>query len=348
MMNNRNCLIFILFIIFCGSLICGNETYKDSFSELIDAIYNSEYTKVHRLLRQGVDPNPRDESDECPLIIAANNLVDQKMVRLLLENGADVNQTSEIYNSNTALMLIMNLYNEPMVHLLIEAGADLNHQDEKGMTALMYAQGPEITNLLIQKGARLDIVDCEGRTALFHAVIGNRYEKTKCLLENGAEVNITDHYGLIPLVYAWHKGDDPIVELLSKRSITTDEFDFLINCIQNTLSRDNLQTITRCENKVLLRKGLFFALYHGNLELIEYLKNCLDFNRRIVFLGYHSYPIYIAIGRNNLELVQYLVKIGVDLGLEDQKGIDVLKFARFSGKHRIYLYLKSILSEEKE
>jgi ankyrin repeat protein len=51
----------------------------------------------------------------------------------------------------------------------LEKGADINAQDERGMTALMWAAhmgDPEMTRLLISKGAKLNIRNNDGFTAL--------------------------------------------------------------------------------------------------------------------------------------------------------------------------------------
>lgn len=62
---------------------------------------------------------------------------DMTTVKKLLEYGASVNERS---NGMTPLMIAARYNQVEIVKLLIEKGADLKVKDEKGITALKYAQ----------------------------------------------------------------------------------------------------------------------------------------------------------------------------------------------------------------
>ncbi len=62
---------------------------------------------------------------------------DVEAVKKFIEYGADVNQTS---NGKTPLMLAARYNNVEIMKLLIDRGATVSTKDEKGYTALKYAE----------------------------------------------------------------------------------------------------------------------------------------------------------------------------------------------------------------
>jgi ankyrin repeat protein len=80
-----------------------------------------------------------------------------ELVRLLIENGADLNVTAK-YNLS-ALMLALIAQHVVAAQLLIEAGADVNIRSSPlfyGRSALFLAEvggHAELVTLLLQKGA---------------------------------------------------------------------------------------------------------------------------------------------------------------------------------------------------
>ena len=106
--------------------------------DLISAVVRGEVNAVSELLQQNVDVNFTTSSIEegfiSPLHVAvANN--ETEILRLLLENGADVNKENE--DGETPIFLA--LYEETddiILEFLLKYGADVNHQDKAGHNAL--------------------------------------------------------------------------------------------------------------------------------------------------------------------------------------------------------------------
>jgi len=162
-----------------------------------------------------------------PLYYSLYNGYDE-MVKLLIENGADVNIQDDY--GKTPLQLAVEYNNDEMVKLLIENGADLNIQNndtsalsemEPGMgnTSLHWAiyNNTEMAELLIEMGAQnpntdLNIENKWGETPLKLALEREESEIVQLLIENlinvGADLNIPDKYGTTLLSYLAGIGED--------------------------------------------------------------------------------------------------------------------------------------------
>ena len=74
------------------------------------------------------------DNNEEFLSLTEENLNEMK---ILLENGADINSQDE--NGFSALIMATNKNNLDMVKFLLENGANINLQDQFGWSALIYA-----------------------------------------------------------------------------------------------------------------------------------------------------------------------------------------------------------------
>ena len=110
------------------------------------AIQSGDISIIQTLLENGADPNLSDETDdgfaaESPLMMAAGTFFATNradMVRLLIQQGADVNQQDAI--GQTALMSALCYSDIAVIEALLEANADPNIEDKEGNTALMLAE----------------------------------------------------------------------------------------------------------------------------------------------------------------------------------------------------------------
>lgn len=71
-----------------------------------------------------------------PLCIAISKS-DNGTAKKIIEYGADVNET---FNGMTPLMIASRYNNVEMIKILLEKGADISAKDERGNTALKYAE----------------------------------------------------------------------------------------------------------------------------------------------------------------------------------------------------------------
>ena len=118
---------------------------------------------------------------------------DVAKVRLLLDQGADVNKASRL--GRTPLLVAAETYGTlETVRLLLQKGADVNVVDSAGITPLIaaaYVDNTAVAKLLIEKSANLDAKSLSGQTgtALMGAASNGNLELTRLLLAQKADVN---------------------------------------------------------------------------------------------------------------------------------------------------------------
>ena len=103
---------------------------------VIDSKREDRVEAASILIRAKAHINPTGTFVLSPLMHAVDNL---ELVKLLIANGADVNQKN--FRGSTALMAAAIDGIPSVVRYLLEQGADVNASDKDGTTALMFAEG---------------------------------------------------------------------------------------------------------------------------------------------------------------------------------------------------------------
>ena len=141
--------------------LSGSETSL----ELFDAIEQSDFGKVWRLVKSGRGLQEEDpESGLTPLALAAE-MGQTEVVRILLENEVDPNWGGSV----TPLEAAVLEGNPEIVDLLVQAGADVNRPVEEGFTPLMSAAtmgNGRIARQLLNAGAKTRLKNADGDTAM--------------------------------------------------------------------------------------------------------------------------------------------------------------------------------------
>jgi len=204
------------------------------------ACANGNSGAVAKLLAAGADPNIANRGGETPLMACANTGAEEG-IRALLKRGADVN-AKEGKDDQTALMWAAAEKHPQVVRALVKNGANVaarsrlvakpdpyiveisldqsiwgsNYPDTTrwqeqsgGFTALYFAaQAGDIDSarILIKAGADIDAPHVEWGSALNISIASGHEDFALFLLEQGADANTSDAWGVSPLHYALYKG----------------------------------------------------------------------------------------------------------------------------------------------
>ena len=175
---------------------------------LVVAVKQNLPKAVECLLKHGADVDK-------PVLEAIGDSLNPSMVKILLDFNIDLNQKNGIilhtairqphrYGSQTQQCQLLK-----MVEILLESGADPNIKTERGYTAghtLMDTNNISeddkcvIFGLLLKFGLELEERTGEGQTPLMLSARQQSEQTTKCLVEAGANVNVTDNMGNSPLL----------------------------------------------------------------------------------------------------------------------------------------------------
>jgi uncharacterized protein len=204
-----------------------NPAMFNSSTPLIAAAANEQLECAKWLLSKGAQRahiNAAGWREWTALHYAAAIDNNERMLQLLLTNGADVHACNE-GGGDALCILASNAGSVQCTKLLLAAGADAAHTDSKGTAALHIAvdQGKtELVQLLLQRGAAVLLNSlypkgcaCCGNVT---AVMDSKQPViTKMLLAAGADVHIRSSTGNTCLhIAAQHSYSVPVVCLLIK------------------------------------------------------------------------------------------------------------------------------------
>ncbi|MEM8733144.1 MAG: ankyrin repeat domain-containing protein [Planctomycetota bacterium] len=212
----------------------GGRHPRRGMSALHLAIENGHYELGEELLKLGADPNdqrcgftplhnltwvrkpPRgDNVDGAPPPIGSGNMTSLQFIRVLVENGADVNARLKKGSSGrgkmshkgaTPFLFASRRDDIPMMKLLLELGADPTIPNVDNCTPLLVAAGIgtlapgeeagteeealEAVELLLSLGADINHVDDNGETAMHGATYKSLPRMVNYLAVRGADVNV--------------------------------------------------------------------------------------------------------------------------------------------------------------
>ena len=196
--------IFLLpiFLAICAVIIAFISNSADKKTNLARAVMSRDYDRAEMILENGADPDVKDEYGRTLLMcIAARETYisaedknryeyvseynredpdgeDMKMMAILLEHGADIDAT------------------------VTDCGDNKNHEYEEGGWTDIYANSEH---------------QC-GNTALFYAVRYRSPEMVEFLIDNGADVNVSNACGFTPLLICadTRNDDDGGLEIASE------------------------------------------------------------------------------------------------------------------------------------
>jgi len=199
-------------------------TYKDVLNfNLMVAASKGYVSEIHRIIKNGADPDTKTYGNITPLMYAvANNQLDA--VNALLSYKIDANVMT-IY-SETPLLAAVKNGNVEIAETLIRDSADINVSDRYGATPLHYASIYGyfyVADMLLYYEAATYKKSNDGTTPLMAAAWAGYSDIADLLIQNGANPEDADNLGFTPFLVAAQNGDTVIMEILINRKINLYE-----------------------------------------------------------------------------------------------------------------------------
>ncbi|KAJ5067903.1 ankyrin repeat-containing protein [Anaeramoeba ignava] len=318
-----------------------NELKKNSQPILNFALENKNSLEMIQLLiSKGANPNSTDKKQKNALHSAILNKCELEIIEFLINSKIEINSIDD--EKKTALDYSINIQREnqmEIVKLLVENGADVNIATHQSKYPLHFAcqieNSFEIVKFLVEKGADINVKNIWNETPLHLACQQKSFKIITFLIEKGADINLqtslvfNDKY-LSPLHIACKKNSFNIVKLLiekeAKINIKTQEEETPLHfaCQQNSFEIV----------KFLVEKGADInaqSIWNETpLHIACEQKNSIEIVKFLVEKGAdltlktrtEETPLHLACQQeNSLEVVKFLLEKGLDLLIE--KGADI-------------------------
>lgn len=189
----------------------------DGYFPLYDAVLKNNLEIIKLLLAKGADINKRTKSGYSSLELAVRH-ENIEIAEFLIKNGIDVNTVEEDFGHSPLYKAAITNNDLHMVKLLVENGANINQKDKYGESILYEAtayENIEIVKFLVDNGVDVNIQNNDGCTALHNAIYSERMDIAKILVDAGADVNLQDKDGNTPanILLKYYLMDENYLEL---------------------------------------------------------------------------------------------------------------------------------------
>jgi len=273
---------------------------------------------------------------DCHRHTALHLTSDLKAAMSLLEDGADVE--AENVDGLRPIHCAVRRRLVELVELLIQHGANANAADVFGNTPLHNAvcHGLDIVQSLVQHGSKVNVQNIDGKTPLHIAVDRQQSGVVVFLLNQDADVGLTDVWRNTPFHYvtcgllAASEVAESVVKRLTKESQHL--------CIQNAVNVSmsmHIATYGTADNQFYEVNAARLSNKHAtiadNLNSLCQIKTDTDCNKNAPL--HHAVGVYgqfkmFKISTDVINTVEFLVKCGADINVQNNDGLTPLHVAR--------------------
>lgn len=269
---------------------------------LFQCIQQHDLLGFQQQLTIGIEVNQLDLERETTLLINAIDRNWLEGVQVLIDAGADVNQTACC--ESAPILSAIQVGNIEILQILLGHGANPNVAClGQPLTEAMRADRFDMAGLLVEAGINVNTLSESGRTSLMAAATG-KLAWVRYLISVGADANIVDNDGNSALVMAAYSGHQKI-------------FDYLYALTDGEEQRQYSQSVLPIG--LLYQERLRDTLTHrfaaavaqGNIsDLIRMLAEGADINK---LNANGENALHVAATRGQLAVVNLLIQAGANL-----------------------------------
>ncbi len=295
--------------------------FSHSFaSELTDACFKGDISKVKTLISSGADLNSKDKNG-IPALVIATYLGRTEIVKLLLDGGANVNDrisggwdgftkyVDRVKAGKEDPQLTIDKFIPDMTVRTNDLPYLIGDQEEE-LNAIMvasYMGYEEIVNLLLEKKADLGANSKKGWSPLIFAATRNYPRIVESLIRAGAGIDHRDKKMNTALFYAVLAGNNAVVKVLLSNGASTDDKMF------SPVKYSPLQ----------------LAAYLRNFEVVQDL---VAAGADVNFMGMHMKNAFVfAVENGDYQIAKFLLERGCDINTNGITGPSPLKIAKMKG-----------------
>lgn len=255
--------------------------------------------------------------NEYPLKTTLNTVELKYKRKVYKELNLDPKQLKSVNSKGNQKKFLehVNSNNVDKINKLINKGLDPNyHCNDTGETPLSLvtrqAKSSKALLALVNGGALIDYRNKDGSTAMHRAVVGNRYEAVKTLLDLGGSPNYRDGKGLTPLYLSVVGSTDPNITqlLLHERA--------LIGC----QDLQGWQEIHQCCRSGLVQHLEYLLYYQGDCNARNASGNT---------------PLHVCAVNNQDGCARLLLYRGADREILNYAGQTAYQVSIIAGNHEL-------------
>ncbi len=173
-----------------------NKRNDANATALMWAATNLDKTRL--LLDHGADVNARSNDLRTPLMIAARTPGNATAVKLLLDRGANPNPNAHPATESSPLIEAATAGDAASMELLMGSGADAKAAAQQALTMAITMRCSKCLSVLVAK----DLDRAAYTLALPDIAALGDVDAVRLMLDHGADVNAVDPLGRTPLMYA--------------------------------------------------------------------------------------------------------------------------------------------------
>lgn len=204
---------------------------------------------------------------------AANS--NPKIVRFFIEQGLDVNAKDD--SEDPPLVYAAQYSENPdVLKELISAGADINFTDNYGETLLIMAAGrnpnPEITRFLLEQGLDIEARDNDGFTPILNAALWqSNVDVLELLIDAGADLYAKTNDGSNMLHVVSRNENLSVVQYIAAAFSIWEVDNDGFSCIRSAFINARSPEVIRCLLQKMKTEHLQAACFNENPEILEAL-----------------------------------------------------------------------------
>ncbi len=289
-------------------------------SNIFEAIKNKNLSAVKVIVEQDNNYLKKLDENKYTVLHLASELGHLKIVRYLIEKGAEIN--SKNHQENTPLHLASIKKHFPIVKCLVLNGADVNIKNFRGripaLAAIITFSKFEIIEYLINKGSDINTVDFLESTLLLRAC-SRKYPKiVDLLLKKNIKLPIEKNKVNQLIAYSFYIDHLSLLNLLLKKNphikLKDKEKSFVLMAVSNGSIRMLKLLIEKKFNLQVLNiygnSTIHLAAQEGFVPIVKILlENEININIKNK-MG--KTALHIAKEKNKNDMIEFLIKNGAD------------------------------------